>query len=116
MLGPIGKRVVERMVGMKFPGPEFRVKVFRGEELGLDARDDGPPWAEYRGDIVSVGGEMGSKMGGGDDEAVEDRWWREVGVVGGIAPAVICSSFGEGETCEMCLDNVLEAAMHAEAN
>lgn len=52
VLGGMSVPVVEKMVGMAFPSPEFRVKAFKGEELGLDARNYTGPWAEHREDLV----------------------------------------------------------------
>ena len=62
VLGSMGVRVVKKMVHMSFPGAEFRVKAFKGEQLDLDANYDGTPWADHRAEIVSVWDEMMKKM------------------------------------------------------
>lgn len=67
VLGSIGVRVAERMVNMAFPGPEFRLNALQGKPLGLGAKDDAAPWAEHRGEIVSVWDEMLKML------AVQDR-------------------------------------------
>lgn len=58
VLGAIGVRVGEKMVGMAFPSPEFRSKSFKGEDLGLDASNDEGPWAEHKGSIVAAWDEL----------------------------------------------------------
>ncbi|ORY69637.1 putative NADPH-dependent FMN reductase [Pseudomassariella vexata] len=63
VIGAIGMRVVERMVNMKFPSFEYLDKGFKGEDLGLDVRNDEGPWAEHREAIAEVfWDEMVSKM------------------------------------------------------
>lgn len=54
VLGGMSMPVVEKMVGMAFPSADFRVKAFKGEELGLDARDDTGPWAEHREELMAA--------------------------------------------------------------
>ena len=62
VLGSIRMRVVHEMVHMSFPSPDFRVKAFRGEALGLDAKSEAGPWAEHRSEIIAVWNELVSKM------------------------------------------------------
>ena len=54
VLGSMGVRVPEKMVAMAFPTAEFRVKCFKGQELGLDASNDDEPWAKHRDEIASA--------------------------------------------------------------
>lgn len=54
VLGGMGVPVVEKMVGMAFPSPEFRVKAFKGEQLELDAGNDTGPWAEHREELIAA--------------------------------------------------------------
>lgn len=54
VLGSIGMRIKEQTVNMSFPSPDFRVKAFRGEDLGLDAGDSSGPWSEHQSEIVRL--------------------------------------------------------------
>jgi multimeric flavodoxin WrbA len=58
VLGSIGVHVVDKMVGMAFPSPEFRDKCFKGQELGLDANNDAGSWGEHKSEIVSAWDEL----------------------------------------------------------
>ena len=58
VLGSIGLRITDKMVGMTFPSPEFRVKCMKGQELGLDTSNDAGFWAEYRSEIVLAWDEL----------------------------------------------------------
>ena len=49
VLGSIGVRIVDKMIGMAFPSLESRAKGFKGQELGLDTSNAGGSWAEHRG-------------------------------------------------------------------
>ena len=62
VLGSIGVCVADKMVGMAFTSPEFRVKCFEGQELGLDANNDPRSWAEHRSDLVSAWDDLVNKM------------------------------------------------------
>ena len=61
VIGSIGMHVADKMVGMAFPTSEFRVKCFQGQELALDASDDGGPWAAHRSEIISAWEELVNK-------------------------------------------------------
>ena len=61
VIGSMGMRVANRMVGMAFPTSEFRVKCFQGQELGLDTGDEAGPWAEHRSEIVLAWEELVNK-------------------------------------------------------
>ena len=54
VLGAIRMRVVDRTVNMSFPGPEFRDKAFKGQNVDLDATKDEGPWAEHRVGIATA--------------------------------------------------------------
>ena len=52
--GGIDMRVVEKTVNLAFPDRGFLVMAATGKKLGLDAADDGAPWAGERGKITEV--------------------------------------------------------------
>ena len=54
VLGAISMRVVEKQVNMSFPSFEYLNKGLRGEDLGLDAKNDKGPWAEHRSEIADI--------------------------------------------------------------
>lgn len=62
VLGSIGVCIVNKMIGMAFPSPEFRAKCFKGQELGLDTSNAEGSWAEHRSEIVSAWDELVNKM------------------------------------------------------
>ena len=62
VLGSIGMHVVNKMVNMSFPSPDFTGKAFKGEYLGLDTGDDTGPWADHRGEIRAAWGDVVDKM------------------------------------------------------
>lgn len=64
-------KVLERQVNMAFPSAEFRGRAFRGEELGLDARDENGPWAEHGEGIR--GGKGVERVGRGAQEELRFR-------------------------------------------
>ena len=41
-------RVTNKMVAIAFPGVRFRVKCLKGQELGLDASNDGKPRSKHQ--------------------------------------------------------------------
>jgi hypothetical protein len=47
---------------MAFPDADLWGKAFGGQEVGLDARSETGPWAEYREDIEAAWGEMGKML------------------------------------------------------
>ena len=54
VIGAIGMRVVERQVNMSFPSFDYTDKAFKGQDLGLDAKNDAGPWAEHRHKIADI--------------------------------------------------------------
>ncbi len=54
VLGSVGMRVVGQMVNMSFESVEGLQRACGGEDLGLDAEDDGGMWAEHRGRIAGL--------------------------------------------------------------
>ena len=54
VLQGVGMRPTERMVGLTFPGREFLVKAAKGEELGLDAKNEEGFWSKEREEIVKA--------------------------------------------------------------
>lgn len=61
--GAFGMRVVGETVNMKFPSSQYTDKALKGEDLGLDTKNDAGPWAEYRSRIAALfWDEMVTKM------------------------------------------------------
>lgn len=62
VLGSIKMRIKDQTVNMSFPSPEFRVKAFKGEHLGLDAGDASSPWSEHRSEILRLWDDLVNDM------------------------------------------------------
>ena len=63
VVGAFGMRAVGETVNMTFPSFEYTDKALKGEDLGLDAKNDAGPWAEYRSRIAALfWDEMVTKM------------------------------------------------------
>lgn len=58
VLGSMGVRVADTMPGLAFPNAEFRVKCFKGEELGLDGSNGAGFWSEKAPEIVTAWEEL----------------------------------------------------------